>query len=268
MFPSLFRIGQFDMPTYGVLFSIAIMAGLWLSMRNCERQGVDWEKARNLGVIVVVSGVLGARVLAAITNASFNAVASGRSLGVNTLRAGGVYLGGLLCAIAIAFWYMHRKRMPVFITCDACAPGIALGHAIGRLGCFAAGCCWGKPTQSYWSVTFKDPIAHEWAGTPLGIPLVPTQVLESAAEFANFMFLMWLFRNSKFDGQVIGAYLFLYGLVRYALEYLRDDPGRGSFFAGAFSGMQLISILLVTAGVSLWLNRSRTSPRAVNSFVS
>ena len=105
-------------------------------------------------------------------------------------------------------------------------------------------------------MTFTSPLAHAWAGTPLGLPLVPTQLLESMIEFVNFLLLIWLFRHRKFEGQVIGGYLLLYGSARYFLEYLRDDPGRGSVFGGAMSGIQLISILLMIVGASLWLRRT------------
>ena len=146
--------------------------------------------------------------------------------------------------------------MPPLATCDAFAPGLALGHAIGRLGCFAAGCCWGKATTAPWGVTFNNPLAAAWVGTPLHVPLEPTQLFESAVELVNFFILYWLIRHKKFDGQVIGAYMFLYGFARYFLEYLRDDPGRGSVFGGLMTGTQLISIMLVIAGGVLWIRRA------------
>jgi phosphatidylglycerol:prolipoprotein diacylglycerol transferase len=152
--------------------------------------------------------------------------------------------------------------MPALGTCDAFAPGLALGHAIGRIGCFAAGCCYGKETHHWWAVTFHNPLAREITGTPLGIPLEPTQLFESAVELANFFFLMWLLKRRKFDGQVIGAFMFIYGIARFFLEYLRDDPGRGSVFGGAMSGTQLIAIGLVLAGGLIWWLRpgSKAAP--------
>jgi len=137
-------------------------------------------------------------------------------------------------------------------TVDAFGPGLALGHAIGRVGCFAAGCCYGKPTHHFWGVTFSNPLAQAWVGTPLGIPLEPTQLFEAAVELVNFFILMWLLRHRKFDGQVFGAYLFLYGVARYFLEFLRDDPGRGSVFGGIMTGTQLIAIGLVLMGGLIW----------------
>ena len=112
-------------------------------------------------------------------------------------------------------------------------------------------------------MTFRNPLAQYWVGTPLNVPLEPTQLFESAVELANFFLLTWLLHKKKFDGQVIGAYLFLYGFARYFLEFLRDDPGRGEVFGGAMTGTQLISILLVVAGGVLWLRKSAKAAPAI-----
>jgi phosphatidylglycerol:prolipoprotein diacylglycerol transferase len=158
--------------------------------------------------------------------------------------------------------------MPALGTCDAFSPGLALGHAIGRVGCFAAGCCYGKETHHWWGVVFKNPLANSITGTPLNVPLEPTQLFESAVELANFFFLMWLLKRRKFDGQIFGAFLFIYGVARFFLEYLRDDPGRGSVFGGALTGTQLIAVGLVLGGGFIWWLRpgSKAAPaRTVNA---
>ena len=103
-------------------------------------------------------------------------------------------------------------------------------------------------------------MAAEITGTPLGTPLEPTQLLESAVELANFFFLMWLLKRRKFDGQVFGAFMVVYGVARFFLEYLRDDPGRGSVFNGAMTGTQLIAIGLVLAGGIIWWLRPGAKP--------
>lgn len=252
MFPRLFHIGNFSLPTYGLLVSIGVLVGLWVSVRNSQRQGINPEDAWNLGIIVVLCGILGAKILYIINDWSFYTSHPGEIFSIGTLQAGGVFSGGLIAAFAAAAWYVHKHRMPALGTCDAFAPGLALGHAIGRLGCFAAGCCYGKPTDHFWGVTFKNPLAQAWVGTPLNTPLEPTQLFESAVELANFFILMWLFKRKKFDGQIFGAYLFLYGVARYFLEFIRDDPGRGSVFGGVMTGTQLISICLVLAGGVIW----------------
>lgn len=256
MLPRLFQLGDFSMPTYGALLAAGMMLGLWVSERNSERLGIDGQKARNLGVIAGICGIVGAKVLAIVNSWGFYAGHPRELFSLATLQGGGVFLGGLVAALLASVCYMYRNQIPALPTADAFAPGIALGHAVGRIGCFAAGCCWGKATHAIWGVTFHDSLAHEWSGTPLGVPLVPTQLLESIIEFVNFLFLTWLFRHRKFNGQVIGAYLLLYGSVRYGVEYLRDDPGRGAVFGGAISGTQLISLFLVIVGASLSLRRT------------
>jgi phosphatidylglycerol---prolipoprotein diacylglyceryl transferase len=255
VFPNLVHYGRFFIPTYGFLVALGVLIGLWISVRNSQKQGINPDHAWNLGIIVVLAGIVGAKILYIFVEPGILDHPS-QILSFSTLQAGGVFSGGLLAALAAAWWYIRRTHMPTLATCDAFAPGLALGHAIGRVGCFSAGCCWGKATTHFWGVTFTNPLAQERVGTPLGVPLEPTQLFEAAVELANFFILMWLFKRKKFDGQVIGAYLFLYGFARYFLEFLRDDPGRGVLFGGMMSGTQLISILLVIAGGVLWVRRS------------
>ena len=252
MFPQLFHYGSFFLPTYGFLVSLGVLIGLWISVRNSERLGYDGDKAWNLGILVVLCGIVGAKILYIINDWSFYSSHPSEIFSINTLQAGGVFSGGLLAAFLAAAGYVWKHHMPALGTCDAFAPGLALGHAIGRIGCFAAGCCYGKETHHWWAVTFHNPLASEITGTPLGRPLEPTQLFESAVELANFFLLTWLLKRRKFDGQVIGAFMFIYGIARFFLEFLRGDPGRGSVFGGAMSGTQLIAIGLVLAGGIIW----------------
>ncbi len=256
MFPQLFHIGRFFLPTYGVLVSLGVLVGLWVSVRNAQRQGINPDDAWNFGILVVLSGIVGAKILYIINDWSTYAAHPREILSLNTLQAGGVFSGGLVAAFVAAVWYVRKRHMPPLATCDAFAPGLAIGHAIGRVGCFAAGCCYGKPTAHVWGVIFTNAVAHDLVGTPLNQALEPTQLFESAVEFANFFILMWMFRRKKFDGQVFGAYLILYGVARFFLEFIRDDPGRGSVFGGAMTGTQLISIFLVITGGLIWWLRS------------
>ena len=252
MYPQFFHYGRFFLPTYGFLVALGVLIGLWISVRNSQKLGIDPEKAWNLGILVVLAGIVGAKVLYIINDWSYYTANPREIFSISTLQAGGVFSGGLLAAFAAAAWYVRKHHMPALGTCDAFAPGLALGHAIGRVGCFAAGCCYGKETHHFWAVTFTNPLANAITGTPLNVPLEPTQLFESAVELANFFFLMWLLKRRKFDGQVFGAFLFIYGIARFFLEYLRDDPGRGSVLGGAMSGTQLIAICLVIAGGVIW----------------
>jgi phosphatidylglycerol:prolipoprotein diacylglycerol transferase len=259
VFPRLFHIGGFNMPTYGFLVALGVFIGLWLSVRYSEKQGINPDHAWNFGITVVLAGIVGSKVLYIFTEGIYKYPRDIFTL--STLQAGGVFSGGLLAAFAAAAWYIRKYHLPALRICDAFSPGLALGHAIGRVGCFAAGCCWGKPTHHFWGVTFTNPLAAQLVGTPLNEALEPTQLIESVVELANFFLLAWMLKRKKFDGQVFAAYLILYGVARYFIEFLRDDPGRGSVFGGIMSGTQLIAIGLVVGGGFIWWWRS--APRAV-----
>lgn len=234
--------------------STGVLLGLWISVRNSERLGYNGDKAWNLGILVVLCGIVGSKVLYILNQWIEGSLHPSEIFTLATLQAGGVFSGGLLAAFLAAIWYVRRNHMPALGTCDAFAPGLALGHAIGRLGCFAAGCCYGKPTHHWWGVVFRNPLAQSITGTPLGVPLQPTQLFEFAVELANFFFLMWLLKRRKFDGQVIGAFLFIYGIARFFIEFLRGDPDRGQVFGGAISVTQLIAIgMVLAAGLIWWL---------------
>lgn len=260
MLPVLFHLrtawGEFNLPTYGLMAALGLMVGLSINVRLAKRQGIDPDVAWNLGIYAILSGILGAKILFVLQEWSYYADHPRAIFSFATLQAGGIWYGGLLGALGVSIWYVRHHRLPLLKTCDAFAPGVALGHAFGRLGCFAAGCCFGKHTDLPWGVIFTNPIANQVVGTPLGIPLHPTQIYEFLVELGNFFILLWLFKRKKFDGQVIGAYLFLYGFARYFLEFLRDDPGRGTVFGGAMSGSQFISIFMVILGGALWMRRA------------
>lgn len=262
MFPQLFHIGSFAVPTYGVLVALGVLTGLWISVRNSERQGIKAEYAWDFGIAVVLAGILGSKILYILVDLHTYMQHPGEIFSLATLQAGGVFSGGLIGAFVVAWWFLRKHHMPALATCDAFAPGLSMGHAIGRLGCFAAGCCFGKPTDHFWGVTFTNPLAQQLVGTPLNQALQPTQLIESGAELIIFGILTWMFARKKFDGQILGAYLFLYGIARFLIEFLRGDPGRGGpYFGGALSGTQLISIGLVLAGGLLWY--LRPAPKVV-----
>lgn len=261
MFPQLFHFGHFALPTYGLLVALGVLTGLFVTAKLAPSQGINPDDAWNLGVLVVLAAIVGAKLLLVINDFSFYMAHPGEIFSLAMVQAGGVFYGGVIAALVTAAYYMRKHHMPALRTSDTFAPGLALGHSIGRLGCFAAGCCFGKPTNHWWGVTFTNPLAHSISSTPLNVPIEPTQLFESAIELANFFILWALLRHKKFEGQVIGAYLFLYGVARFFIEFIRDDPDRGSMFNGALTGTQFISILLVIAGGILWLRRKAPQPQ-------
>jgi len=248
MFPEVFHIGGFFLPTYGLLVAIAFLTALWVAGRLASKEGLHHESVLNLGIYCALAGIAGAKLLMIALDPAirdnWRAIFS-----LSTLQAAGIFYGGLLAALAMAFLYMRRKRLPVFRTADVFAPGLALGHAIGRLGCFAAGCCWGIPASLPWSVTFTNSRAHELVGVPLGVPLHPTQLYESLGELVIFAILYLRFLRPHREGSIISLYLVLYGTLRFLVEFLRFHDQQSNPLTGPFSTEQWISLALVAAGL-------------------
>jgi phosphatidylglycerol:prolipoprotein diacylglycerol transferase len=245
-------IGPFTLHTYGVLLAIAFLAGLWVASRQAKKAGLDSTRITDMAVWVLIAGLLGAKLLLVAVDWRYFTSNPGELFML--FKSGGVFYGGLLGGILVAWWYVRRYELPGWQVADVLAPGVVIGQAIGRLGCFAAGCCWGEPSRVPWAVTFTDVYSARAVGTPLDTPLHPSQIYESLAAFIIFFFLLWLAPRKKFHGQVILAYVVLYSAARFGLEFLRGDPDRGSWFRGALSTSQLIAIVLIL-GAALLLPR-------------
>jgi len=212
----------------------------------------------DLGIYIIIAALIGAKLLLVITD--FDQFRASPAELLSIARSAGVFYGGLIAAIVVAFWYIHRHGLPFWTTCDAFAPAIALGHVTGRLGCFAAGCCYGKQTDVPWAVVFTNPAAQANVGTPLGIPLHPTQLYESAAELLILIVLLTTERRGRpFAGRTFWLYMILYAISRYIIEFYRGDP-RGVILG--FSTSQFISMLLAPLAVAMLIWLSRTTPEA------
>src|SRR3984885_11644807 len=220
MFPRLIQIGSFSLPTYGVLVAAAFLVALAMASHFAKQRGINGEKVVNLGVYCALMGMLGAKVLMIALDPEFR-THPGEIFSLATLQSAGIFFGGLVLAVIFAIFYMRQQGLPVLGTSDLFAPGLAIGHGIGRLGCFAAGCCWGKPTHLPWAVTFTNPDAQS-VGVPLGVPLHPTQLYESFSEFVICGLLFVLAKRAHKPGSIIGSYLALYGIVRFLVEFLRE----------------------------------------------
>ncbi len=254
MFPELFKLGPITVYTYGVLLAAAYLLGLKLAMMRARTRGLDPNRALDLGIAIIVSALIGAKLLLVIVE--FDHYRQNPAEILSIFRAGGVFYGGLIAAVTVAFWYMRRHRMPLWTTCDVFAPGIALGHAVGRLGCLAAGCCYGRPTAVPWAITFTNPAAAANVGTPLNQPLHPTQIYESGAELLILFFLLATEKRGRsFEGRTFWSYMLLYGISRFVIEFFRGDE-RGMVF-GTISTSQFISLLIVPVAVVMLLYLSR-----------
>ncbi len=252
MHPVLFQAGPFTIYTYGVLAAVGFLAGLWYAWRQAPRAGLDPERIWNLGIwgILIALGCSKLWLIASDWDYYF---ANPREIfSLAMVQSAGTFYGGILGGIVWVIIYTRIKKMPLLAVLDLAAAPVALGHTIGRLGCFVAGCCYGKPTLLPWGVTFTSPVAERIAGTPLGVALHPTQLYEAGAEFFNFLFLVWLGRKQKFQGQIVGAFFMLYGIERGTIEFFRGDQGRTMMFHDTVSLMQIVSVGLILAGAFLW----------------
>jgi len=210
----------------------------------------------DLGIWIIISALVGAKLLLLIVDWR-QFTSSPRDL-LGLARSGGVFYGGLIAAVVVALLYLRRHKMPLWTTTDVFAPGIALGHVIGRLGCLLAGCCFGKPATVPWAITFTDPAAMANVGTPIGVPLHPTQLYEAGAEALILAFLLWWERRGRpFPGRTFWSYMLLYSVSRFVIEFYRGDS-RGMVF-DTMSTSQFVSVLLVPLSIVMLILLARRS---------
>lgn len=255
MYPYILEIGNFKLATYGVMSALAYLSALiYLNTQKNRIQLADnifW----NLITIIIVFALLGAKIFYVIFFWQyFEGNFFGKILGaLRDFRFGFVYFGGFLCAFSAGIYYVKIKKLGISHIADFFAPAIALGHSIGRLGCFFAGCCFGKPTSSIFSVRFTDTsslVAPEY----LGVSLHPTQLYEAVGNFVLFLVLHYMLvlqiagRLKK--GMVILTYCLSYGILRFVVEFFRGDE-RGTFIFG-LSPSQIIAVAVVAIAMVVY----------------
>jgi phosphatidylglycerol---prolipoprotein diacylglyceryl transferase len=239
MCPILFHVGRFPIYAYGFFivmgFAIAtLLASLKIRKSNIK---ISFEKGVDLFFYTILSAFLGARILYVLINVE---AFREQPLKIFKIWEGGlVFYGGLVPAAVVAFWVMKRRRYPIWKLADLISPLIALGLSFGRMGCFLAGCCYGKETSLPWAVVFKNPDSL----ARLNIPLHPTQLYDAVNGLVLFFFLTWVEKRKTFDGQIFWLFLLLYSMTRFFIEIFRGDP-RGFLFADLLSTSQAIGILL------------------------
>jgi phosphatidylglycerol---prolipoprotein diacylglyceryl transferase len=259
MHPVLFELGSFPLGTYGLLLALAFLAGTALARRQGQLDGLAAAAITDLAIAMLISAIVGSKLLMIgvdlINGAPLRDVFS-----LATLRAGGAIHGGIIAATAVFFWKLRKGQgLPLRITGDALVPGVALGQAIGRLGCFSAGCCYGTESHAPWAATFTDPIARAFSGTPLGVPLHPVQLYNSAANLIVMAILLLARPKRAFQGQIFALYFLVEGLGRVVTETWRGDVDRGTGWLGWawLSTGRLTGIAFMLLGLGLWLAWSR-----------
>lgn len=252
MHPVLFRIGSFPVGTYGVILVAGFFLALMLAQRLGRRDGISGEAVSDLSVTLLLAGILGAKLLMIIVDMA-NGTPLSQILDPGYLRAGGAIHGGVIAGVAAFFWRVKRLKLPVPATLDALTPAVSLGQAIGRIGCFSAGCCYGTECHLPWAVTFTSPDAHFLSGTPLDTPLHPVQLYNVLACSLVLAVLLLLGRRRAFAGQIGAVYFMLEGVARLITEVWRGDLDRG-FVLGIpwLSTGRLTALGFVAFGTFLW----------------
>ena len=254
MYPLLFELGPLSIYSYGVLLATAYVVGLRFALRRADRAGLNGQRVMDLGILIIISALVGAKLLLFLLE--FDRFTSDPAQLLVLLKSGGVFYGGLLLAVPVAWWYIFNYQLPFWTTCDLFAPGIALGQAVGRMGCLLAGCCYGQTTEVPWGITFTNTLAFTNVGTPLNIALHPTQLYEAAAMLLVLgLLLAGEQRWKPFPGRTFWTYLLLYGSARFIIEFYRGDP-RGLVF-DTMPTSQFVSALIVpvSLGMLVYLGR-------------
>lgn len=272
MHPVLVDFGTFDLPlvgtthlfvpTYGVLFAAGALLAWWWFVRRAAALGVAQEPVFNLAFWTLLAGLFGAKLTLVVVDLPYYLEQPAQILG--TIRSAGVLMGGVLCGAVAFIAYALRHRMPLFSLGDAIAAPLALAQGIGRLGCLAAGCCWGVASHAWCAVRFTDAAAHDQTGVPLGIRLVPTQIIEFLFDLVLAALLAWLWRKRpRPAGTVFWVYLVLYGAGRATIEHWRGDTVRGLWLGEQVSTSQLFSVAAILLGLGFLVHdRVRRIARA------
>lgn len=256
MYPVLFRIGSFPIHTYGVLHALAFVAAVWWAYRQAKRARMDAEQVVNLSMVIVLWSLIGARVFSVLFDGNLDWYLRNLHEIFAVWKGGLTFYGGFLFGSLAGIWYIRKFGLDGWQIADLMAPALALGAAIGRLGCFASGDSYGKPTALPWAVTFTDP--HGLA--PVGVALHPTQLYSVLTNLALFAVLLWWQKRQKFHGQLFLIFMMLYAATRSFVEIFRNDP-RGVYLDGLISTSQIISIFLAAIGISLYAARAKNRRR-------
>lgn len=246
MHPQLFELGSVTISTYTALFALGALVALWISVRLARLTGMDRAKVFEVAFWAVVGGSVGAVLPELVLTAA--GAKPGMLAGRWTqFGMAGAFLAGALAA--------RWKGIPVAQAFDVCTSGAAMSHAIGRLGCLAAGCCWGTAFSGPWAVVYHDPELNSRIGVPVGIGVHPTQLYEAIAEALLACLAYRMMLRSHRTGQVMGTYLVLSSICRFGIEFVRAHPRQE--FAGALSVAQWMAVLAAALGIALYINSGR-----------
>jgi phosphatidylglycerol:prolipoprotein diacylglycerol transferase len=253
MFPVLFEFKNIVIHTYGFFIALGFLCAMFIAKREARIAGEDPERIADLIFWILVSAILSARIFYVIVY--WSDFYPDKIMDMFKIWEGGlVFYGGFIGAVITALIYLRKFNLPVWKSADILAPAIPFGHALGRLGCFSAGCCYGRACSLPWAVTFTNPDSL----AQLNVPLHPTQLYESATNLLIFLFIINYKRFKTFDGQVFFTYMLIYAIARSILETFRGDF-RGADIFGVLSVSQAVALVLgiFSVGMLVWLKKKQ-----------
>ena len=255
MHPILIRIGPLTIHTYGFLIATGFLIGLYLAVWRAKKEGIPSDRIIDLGFYILLSAIVGSRLLFIIINSGYYLK---DPLAIFKIWEGGlVFYGGVMVAVPTVIWYVKRHKLALWSMADIFAPSIAIGHVFGRLGCFSAGCCYGKAAETLpWGVIFADPECL----APLNVRLHPVQLYESGGELVIFLILMVLSgHKSSYKGRLFMTYLLLYSILRFTVEFFRGDEARGFLFSyiPVSQGISILMFIAALAGIIVLRQKSK-----------
>ncbi len=256
MLPVLIKIGPITIHTYGFLLATGVLISILMMLKFAKDENMNSKDISDLVFYTLIIGLLGAKLYLFIIDFSYYTSDSSRI--VELFTQGGVFYGGLIFGLVFAIWFIRKKGLNIRKIGDISGPAIALAHFFGRLGCFSAGCCFGRNAQGC-SIGVIFPDLNQSTGVPTGHPIFPTQLMEALLNLLNFFILFFIYKKrKKFDGQIFVLYLFNYSIIRLFVEYFRGDPDRGYIFGGmnnpylSLSIPQAISLAGIVISVFLY----------------
>ncbi len=253
MYPILFEVGSITIYTYGFCIAVGALLGFgYMYWQGKKQFGLTFDQSNNLFIMLVVAGVVGGKLFIIFEDPALYFSNPKKLIS----GSGFVFYGSLLLAIPIMLWYFKKIKVPVLGMLDVMAVVTCIVHGLGRLGCFMAGCCYGKPTDSIFGVTFTNPVCQ---AEPLHTPLHPTQLYEAFLIFILMTGLILLKAKKKFDGQLFLVYLIVYAIGRGVLELFRGDIQRGFVIENVLSNSQFISLLVISIAVYFYFRLKRKS---------
>lgn len=257
MYPTLFHIGSKAVSSHGFFYTLGGVAGFIVILLLSKKQKLPLIEIASFCLFGIIVCVIGGKIYFLIfrffNNYSYYLKFPGKIFDLS--ESGVAFHGSVVAGILFALWYLKKFKIGYWKVGDALGPGIALGHSIGRIGCFMQGCCYGSQSSLPWAVTFPF-FSH---------PVHPVQLYEAGLNFFNFLFLILIFKKRRFEGQVSSFYIINYSCIRFFVEFFRGDPERGYVFRGesaltSLSVAQLISLFGVISGIILYLVLRKRKP--------